>query len=297
MHSFNDSVGQAVGVCVFHNTQSEQNILSSCEDWFIPVRDVKSFQETLYRNDLEPLLTGWSDERKEYRVVIVVTTAEIHLDAELLEELSNKHTMRIIRVVVGDKIKETLDKTLSEIVLPNIKQLPRDRSGKQLTVMPVPLSQQSSMCLWHRPHSKYSMFKQFHDKNQITDIVCLLNEKEDSSKFAEYALKAGVTWHWLPLQGASISYLSGKETQILIIQMAQDVVDLIKKDEKHTILVHCSAGCHRTGFFAYTVLRLLGHNPVKARAGLLMMRRETGVDVGEHRLQVCEDMLVSHCKV
>jgi protein tyrosine phosphatase len=141
------------------------------------------------------------------------------------------------------------------------------------------------------------MFKQFHDKNQITDIVCLLNEKEDSSKFAEYALKAGVTWHWLPLQGASISYLSGKETQILIIQMAQDVVDLIKKDEKHTILVHCSAGCHRTGFFAYTVLRLLGHDPVRARAGLLMMRRETGVDVGEHRLQVCEDMLVSHSKV
>jgi hypothetical protein len=121
MHSFNDSVGQAVGVCVFHNTQNEQNILSSCEHWFIPVRDIKSFQETLYRNDLEPLLTGWSDERKEYRVVLVVTTADIHLDAELLEELSNKHTMRVIRVVVGDKIKETLDKTLSEIVLPSNK--------------------------------------------------------------------------------------------------------------------------------------------------------------------------------
>ena len=45
---------------------------------------------------------------------------------------------------------------------------------------------------------------------------------------------------------------------------------LMKNEEK--VLIHCSAGIHRTGTIAYTLLRMDGREPLIAWEGLKEMR-------------------------
>mmetsp|Transcript_53450 Transcript_53450/g.100576 ORF Transcript_53450/g.100576 Transcript_53450/m.100576 type:complete len:319 (-) Transcript_53450:143-1099(-) len=62
-----------------------------------------------------------------------------------------------------------------------------------------------------------------------------------------------------------------------------------------SILVHCSAGMHRTGFFAYGLMRALsGLRPQEARECLYLMRRDTGEKVGHDRIRIAEEQLVPH---
>jgi hypothetical protein len=296
MHVFKDSVDSTVGIAIFHNGNEEDKaiIISKCEAWFTPIHSITLFEDDISRDNLISLLTNWSEERKEYRIVLILSKETINIDEQVVNEMNEKYTMRIIQVQISGSLEDTLESALPNQIYQNAKDLPRSKSGKQLNVMPVPIKS-STLCVWHRPSNSHAQFKLFHEKNNISDIVCLLNEKEGTSKYAEYALAEQTTWHWLPLQGANIPYLSNSKTQILIVQMCQDTVDMLNgKEGSKNILIHCSAGCHRTGFFAYAVLRILGNDPLKARAGLLLMRRETGVDVGEHRLKLCEQMLEQH---
>jgi protein tyrosine/serine phosphatase len=50
------------------------------------------------------------------------------------------------------------------------------------------------------------------------------------------------------------------------------------------LVVHCSAGIHRTGMFGYALLRQFGLDPEVARAKLAELRQVTAHGVGPDRL-------------
>lgn len=50
------------------------------------------------------------------------------------------------------------------------------------------------------------------------------------------------------------------------------------------VVVHCSAGIHRTGMFGYALLRMVGLSADEARAKLRELREVTGEGVGKDRL-------------
>lgn len=86
--------------------------------------------------------------------------------------------------------------------------------------------------------------------------------------------------------------MSSSDTSSLLLSYAQTIVDVIRSDHhQRKILIHCSAGCHRTGTFAYLVLRLLEIDPERAKAALILMRRETGAEVGPARIEFVEDLI------
>lgn len=63
-----------------------------------------------------------------------------------------------------------------------------------------------------------------------------------------------------------------------------------EREEK--VLIHCSAGMHRTGTVAYTLLRMSGRDTEQAREAIKLMREITRADVGEWRLELAETLYV-----
>jgi hypothetical protein len=65
------------------------------------------------------------------------------------------------------------------------------------------------------------------------------------------------------------------------------------QNPNNRLFLHCQAGIHRTGVFAYCLLRLTGHQPIAAVAALRALRRATSIGVGEQRIRWAEQSVVA----
>ena len=56
------------------------------------------------------------------------------------------------------------------------------------------------------------------------------------------------------------------------------------------VVIHCSAGIHRTGMFSYALLRVCGLDPDAAMSTLARLRAVTAQGIGEQRVSWAEDL-------
>jgi predicted protein tyrosine phosphatase len=112
-----------------------------------------------------------------------------------------------------------------------------------------------------------------------THILTLLGEREGAATIGEAATEAGIEWLWLPLEGGDPPPAS-RDAEV------REVFDRIAAllDQGSAILIHCSAGIHRTGMIAHALLRHLGLSADEARERLRAMRDITASGVGDARL-------------
>ena len=113
----------------------------------------------------------------------------------------------------------------------------------------------------------------------VTHVVTLLAEREGAKEIGEAVQRAGLAWIWCPLRNGQPP--DGETTATLRPVLAQ-LAALVHGGA--AILIHCSAGIHRTGMFGYALLRQIGLPPTEARAKLLELRTVTGEGVGDDRL-------------
>jgi protein-tyrosine phosphatase len=113
----------------------------------------------------------------------------------------------------------------------------------------------------------------------ITHVVTLLAEREGANEVGEAIRNAGLTWIWCPLENA---LPPNEQITASIRPVLAELARLVEGGA--AILVHCSAGIHRTGMFGYALLRQLGLDRAAARAKLIELRAVTGEGVGEGRL-------------
>ena len=65
--------------------------------------------------------------------------------------------------------------------------------------------------------------------------------------------------------------------------------------EGNNIVIHCSAGLHRTGTCGYTMLRMSGYQPKEAYDMLKTIREVTHRDVGDNRIEIAEKQIYPTC--
>lgn len=123
------------------------------------------------------------------------------------------------------------------------------------------------MALWHRP--KLNAMATLKEAG-CQHLVTLLSEKEGARAIGEAAQAAGMEWTWLPMEGSRPP--EGRRSVAVI-----NALILLSEglDDGHSILVHCSAGMHRTGMVAFALLRLRGHTEETALDTILRMRAHT----------------------
>jgi protein-tyrosine phosphatase len=114
----------------------------------------------------------------------------------------------------------------------------------------------------------------------LTHVVTLLAESEGAREVGDAVVAAGLEWIWVPLRGADPPPPESDDA----LREKFDLIERALCGGGH-ILIHCSAGIHRTGMFAYGLLRHLGSPPEVARSTLAQLRPLTAEGVGDARLE------------
>ncbi|HAA11749.1 MAG TPA: hypothetical protein DCE41_08655 [Cytophagales bacterium] len=117
-------------------------------------------------------------------------------------------------------------------------------------------------------------------------IVTILSINDKPQGIGRAAQALGIEWNWL--QVAQASQLTAAE-QNHFKAMGQTVYQAILKGE--SVLVHCSAGLHRTGMFAYALLRTQSLRHDSAMEMLGELRRETLEAFEEKYQRIAEKMI------
>jgi protein-tyrosine phosphatase len=143
------------------------------------------------------------------------------------------------------------------------------------------------LALTHRP--KKTDFRGFRELG-LTHVITLLNENEGAQSLGTIATNEGLSWIWCPLKGANVQasldeVRAGLEAGKAALAAGGAVV------------IHCSAGIHRTGMFGYALLRVVGLHRDAAMEKLRELRAVTAEGVGADRLEwgdrIAEELVCS----
>ena len=131
------------------------------------------------------------------------------------------------------------------------------------------------LAIGHKPGKKLS-FNQLKSEG-VTTVITLLNDNEGAANIAQQSVQAAIEWIGFPFSAAPQSN-DPDEVLKLLSQLQQRLLNGGK------IYVHCSAGIHRTGMIAYSLLRYLGCTADDAFKKLSILRPVTAAQVGTERL-------------
>lgn len=133
------------------------------------------------------------------------------------------------------------------------------------------------LALNHRPgRADFSHLR----KLGCTHVVTLLKESESAQKIGNQTKDAGMEWVWVPVPNGN--YPQGEVHERLLAAMPQ-LSQLL--DEGKSLLIHCSAGIHRTGTVAYGLLRWRGVGQDEAMRIIHEMRKETAEGMLKKRMR------------
>lgn len=108
------------------------------------------------------------------------------------------------------------------------------------------------LALWHR--LRFRMIP-YLPRSGCDRVVTLLSEREGAREIGQAVEKAGLAWTWIPLPGGRPP--EGRRDRDARAGLAEIGLAL---DRGESILIHCSAGIHRTGMMSYALLRARGLN-------------------------------------
>jgi protein-tyrosine phosphatase len=112
-----------------------------------------------------------------------------------------------------------------------------------------------------------------------THLLTLLGEREGAMTIGQAAQSVHIEWLWLPLEnGDPPPEVREPEVRAMLERLK------LLLGYGRSILVHCSAGIHRTGMISYALLRHVGLAPEQARLTLGELRAVTAEGVGEARV-------------
>lgn len=123
----------------------------------------------------------------------------------------------------------------------------------------------------------------------VTHVVTLLHEGEGAHSVGAAVRRAGMAWVWLPMQGAAVP--DDSATVVLGAGLKDLCVEI---GRGASVVVHCSAGIHRTGMIAYALLRMLDVDPSFAREIIAKSRAVTADGLVPTRIEWAESTARRH---
>ncbi|MFZ5878186.1 MAG: protein-tyrosine phosphatase family protein [Chloroflexota bacterium] len=130
--------------------------------------------------------------------------------------------------------------------------------------------------LHHRPRgADFPILKELG----CTHVVTLLKDSEGAAHIGRMSANAGLDWIWLPVP-------NGNRPQGEVHERLFEALPRLSQllDQGASLLIHCSAGIHRTGTVTYGLLRWRGLSREQALKLIAQMRPITAAEVGEKRL-------------
>jgi len=118
-------------------------------------------------------------------------------------------------------------------------------------------------------------------------VWTLLSEREGAEEIGSAVRAAGMAWTWLPLADARPP--EGRRNADRVRAALEEVSAAL--DAGESVLLHCSAGLHRTGMIAYALLRRRGLGPAAALDALEALRPLARAEVTPERLEWADGLI------
>ena len=132
------------------------------------------------------------------------------------------------------------------------------------------------LALFHRPRgTDFSTLTSMG----CTHVITLLKESEGAQRYGNLTRDSGMEWIWLPVPNGKYP---DAEVQHLLMEAMPKLSGLL--DHGNSLLIHCSAGIHRTGMVAYGLLRWRGLDQSQAMKLIDSIRKETAEGMMEKRM-------------
>ena len=109
----------------------------------------------------------------------------------------------------------------------------------------------------------------------VTDVVTLQRADEHADWLPDACAEVGMSWHHMPLSGRRLEGPSDRDTLAAI----PTLLDLLRADPPRKLVVHCSAGLHRTGVCLYLLHRHAGLSPEATLASIAAARPLTAAEL------------------
>lgn len=109
----------------------------------------------------------------------------------------------------------------------------------------------------------------------VTDVVTLQRSDEHAPWLPGACASAGLAWHHLPLSGRRLERAEDLESLARIPELLR----VLEADPPRSVVVHCSAGLHRTGVCLYLLARHAGLEPDAAVAKVAQARALTAQEL------------------
>ena len=148
------------------------------------------------------------------------------------------------------------------------------------------LLSQENLTLFLGPRPGKKSFDRLAALN-ITHCCTLLSEREQVRPIENICTRLGCSWVWLPLDGGGLEILRNADWAGHIGMLSRAV----DGTPEPLLYLHCSAGIHRTGFFAYVLLRLRGLDRTEALRELTALREVTADQVGDERIDLGDELV------
>lgn len=122
----------------------------------------------------------------------------------------------------------------------------------------------------------------------VTDVITLQREDERPAWLPEACAEQGIAWHHAPLSGKHLAAPGDPESLARLVALVEGF------EEPRRIVVHCSAGLHRTGVALYTLFRAQGLGEEEALERLRWARALTAMELtrtprrGERLIETAE---------
>ena len=114
----------------------------------------------------------------------------------------------------------------------------------------------------------------------LSHVCTLLSAREGPASVERIASELNCAWVWLPMSGGGVSTLQELDAMSIVSKLA----GALKDARRPRVYLHCSAGIHRTGFFASLLLRLKPMDAGDILRSLAALRPVTAEQVGHDRI-------------
>ena len=104
----------------------------------------------------------------------------------------------------------------------------------------------------------------------VTRVVSILTEEQGAFRIRDAVERLGIAWTWLPIRRGKSLQNDEKARLIEALPLLSQYLD-----GGDAMLIHCSAGIHRTGTVAFALLRWRGYGEKDALNLITQMRATT----------------------
>lgn len=146
---------------------------------------------------------------------------------------------------------------------------------------------------YHKP--KIIDIEKLKNEYNVNYFITLLNDKERPDHIFEELKRNYIEYTHIPLLGANISILLNKDMLDILVSKVKEIIDKIEtSDISLNILIHCSAGIHRTGIVLYLILRCFGYSYDECMSKIKEIREITFNGVGKERIKFAEELFLKY---